>query len=612
MTDEHQRIAPGGCGCRVTRSRVGLLAHGISAGLLLTSTAWSAAADQMPPVLPSPLVVHPQLPAPPGTVALALDPERVAAIERSLGPGAITIEDFPVAPDTQRRLHLRRAVRMPELAVEVVHGSSTLGFTVAKLAADELAQAEGLILVGAVAGVPASRAVVSIGPAGVFAMIDEEGHRFVVSSGPAGLDRTPLAFDIVATPSLIDVVPWSCASGEDILERPDASSPPSETQKEREEGGLASGAPCTQVRVAFESDHAYFNLMNGDPIAAANYALLLSAAAGEIAAGGPHVRIGLVYLRLWATAEEPWNKPSAPTQLDQLRSVWNATMDGIPREIAHFLSGRVLGGGAAWTKSLCSNKAYSLSSNMNGFFPYPLLDNHPQNWDVIVVAHELGHNLGGKHTHEYGMESPDLCGFGECLVGPQGTILSYCFICPGGMANIKLLFAPISNASINSHMAAVACLPPVDDPTPIAVEDFAFTVNGATVELDLLANDLPANCLPVVMTSAESVSVAGGVVKAPGGLAPVLYTAPIGFIGLDSFAYAIVAPGSSGGQTAIGQAFIWVKPRASDLNADGRVDGADLAMLLGVWGGGGPTGDLDGNGTVDGADVAVLLGEWTG
>ncbi len=46
----------------------------------------------------------------------------------------------------------------------------------------------------------------------------------------------------------------------------------------------------------------------------------------------------------------------------------------------------------------------------------------------------------------------------------------------------------------------------------------------------------------------------------------------------------------------------------SDLNGDGVVDAADLAVLLGAWGTGGA--DLDGSGTVDAADLAVLLGAW--
>ncbi len=45
-----------------------------------------------------------------------------------------------------------------------------------------------------------------------------------------------------------------------------------------------------------------------------------------------------------------------------------------------------------------------------------------------------------------------------------------------------------------------------------------------------------------------------------------------------------------------------------DFNGDGVVDGADLTILLGDWGGG--AADLNGDGLVDGADLTILLGNW--
>jgi hypothetical protein len=47
----------------------------------------------------------------------------------------------------------------------------------------------------------------------------------------------------------------------------------------------------------------------------------------------------------------------------------------------------------------------------------------------------------------------------------------------------------------------------------------------------------------------------------------------------------------------------------ADLDNSGTVDAADLAILLGGWGGSGAA-DLDGNNSVDAADLAVLLGAW--
>jgi len=51
-----------------------------------------------------------------------------------------------------------------------------------------------------------------------------------------------------------------------------------------------------------------------------------------------------------------------------------------------------------------------------------------------------------------------------------------------------------------------------------------------------------------------------------------------------------------------------------DLNGDGVVNGADLAILLGGWGvcpkGGACPADLNGDGSVNGADLGILLGNW--
>ncbi|HMN97594.1 MAG TPA: hypothetical protein PKC43_07430 [Phycisphaerales bacterium] len=48
----------------------------------------------------------------------------------------------------------------------------------------------------------------------------------------------------------------------------------------------------------------------------------------------------------------------------------------------------------------------------------------------------------------------------------------------------------------------------------------------------------------------------------------------------------------------------------ADLNGDGVVNGADLGILLGNWGGSG-SGDLNGDGVINGADLGILLGSWS-
>jgi len=53
----------------------------------------------------------------------------------------------------------------------------------------------------------------------------------------------------------------------------------------------------------------------------------------------------------------------------------------------------------------------------------------------------------------------------------------------------------------------------------------------------------------------------------------------------------------------------WVAINPFDLDGDGNVSAADLAILLSQWGGKGEA-DFDGTGSVDAADLSALLGNW--
>ncbi len=63
--------------------------------------------------------------------------------------------------------------------------------------------------------------------------------------------------------------------------------------------------------------------------------------------------------------------------------------------------------------------------------------------------------------------------------------------------------------------------------------------------------------------------------------------------------------GTEGGISVFDPHFVLV----GDLNHDGRVDRADLTLLLRAWGRPGPT-DLDGDGTTSGTDLILLLDHW--
>jgi hypothetical protein len=50
---------------------------------------------------------------------------------------------------------------------------------------------------------------------------------------------------------------------------------------------------------------------------------------------------------------------------------------------------------------------------------------------------------------------------------------------------------------------------------------------------------------------------------------------------------------------------------AADLDEDGDVDAADLAILLALWGTKGPSGDFNADGGVNAEDLTILLTQWS-
>jgi len=78
---------------------------------------------------------------------------------------------------------------------------------------------------------------------------------------------------------------------------------------------------------------------------------------------------------------------------------------------------------------------------------------------------------------------------------------------------------------------------------------------------------------------------------------------------------SIVLDGASEGINAtidIDDIAVEIEAALGDLNGDGFVNGADLAILLGSWGPcAGCPADINGDGVVDGADIAIVLGNWT-
>ena len=152
--------------------------------------------------------------------------------------------------------------------------------------------------------------------------------------------------------------------------------------------------------------------------------------------------------------------------------------------LAHLLSTRSLGGGIAYLDVLCSTThpcavSASLSTTI---LPVPTYS-----WNVEVVTHEMGHNMGSQHTHACAWNNNntqiDDCGNqyasnngstpeGAACYNPStpiipvsGTIMSYCHLISGVGINFNNGFGVqpgdrIRGEYINANCNTGTCTPP--------------------------------------------------------------------------------------------------------------------------------------------------------
>jgi hypothetical protein len=307
---------------------------------------------------------------------------------------------------------------------------------------------------GRVAGDSASKAFLSASPFGINAIVRVGEHQYFLSPANRGANRNPgsairhTLFDGFSQAGIAPPAQFEC----------NPLTPPGQIPV------IARHSPDAEIRgasrvalIALEADHE-FRLLFGSDAAAAAYACELLAAVSFIYETDLNVKLAASFVRIWDTPADPYDGADTESQLEQFRVFWNANMGSVQRNVAHFLSGRALGGGLAYIDVMCNGaNSYGVSANLSGTFPRPLQDGNPGNWDLIVVAHELGHNFCSPHTHCYDppvdrcYTEEDSCAQGT-QVCQQGTIMSYCHLCTGGVANIDLTFGPTVISFIQSGL----------------------------------------------------------------------------------------------------------------------------------------------------------------
>ncbi|MDX9911192.1 MAG: PA14 domain-containing protein [Phycisphaerales bacterium] len=396
-----------------------------------------------------------------------------------------------------------------------------------------------LLLRGEIVGEAGSRVVVGQSAAGLHGLIRRADGRFLsVSTGPLDGPGVLLATDLREADMPPPPVEFCATPFDADLVVPEG--PAQWTNRDDPQ--------CRVARIAVDSDWEFTsNLFGGNAIASAGYAITLTAAISEIYRDEVNLRLLVPYVRTWSGDVDPYSV-SGGDLLAQVADHWRTQQGSVPRTLTHLLSGRsdLSYGGVAYLSAMCSaNFGYGVSGHLGGTFPYPILDNNNGNWDIVVMAHELGHNFGAPHTHDYSPQI-DGCGTGDCTLSAQGTIMSYCHTCAGGLSNIELTFGPRVRDTITSYISGsfVCQLPGT---SVQAVPDVAGVVSGESVVIDVLLNDIAAACDPdLVEIASFADGIQGGeveLVPADGNFprARLRYTpAPDASTGDDAFNYWIV------------------------------------------------------------------------
>lgn len=411
--------------------------------------------------------------------ALTLDPAGFQTLRQT---GSVTLTDFVLAPGATVALELTR---------REVFGTSTRLVSMTDQGQVEMPRPDVTLFGGSVLGEVDSTVFLAFSPFGVEGFIESMGQTWIVSSGPFDQNLPIGIYNLTTLPEgVINWAQWQCAAGQlDQRLRP----------IDPQQHGAPRGTNCFNIEFAVETDQEFLGLFGGNQTAANTYIATLFGAVGEIYQRDFYATVEVVWSRLWTTTD-PWTESGSTNQLFQYRDYWEANMTSVHKDLGHFLSGRGLGGGVAWLPGICNaGYNYGLSGNLSGFFPYPIQDNNAQNWDLMVVAHEGGHNVGAPHTHDHGVDN---CAGGDCSVTPFGTIMSYCHLCPGGLANVLMQFHP---ASINDYI-----LPTLN----AATCDIAGVCDGLAFAFP---NGLPALVSPAGTTTIDVVVTGvGSITPNPG------------------------------------------------------------------------------------------------
>ncbi len=391
--------------------------------------------------------------------------------------GKITVQRFPLEPGLTVDLELK-SFRVTSGGTRFVVGRQTgdipLDFDASKVR----------LYRGIVAGEPYSSVFLGLSERMSTGYVQMRDQRYQIYGGPDVAEDTLVVFRPSVRLAALPVERCGLENLEHAGHLADHDRP----ARRRGDGGASDPVFGMQViELAVETDFEYFEL-SGDLDAAATYVTLLYGAVSDIYMRDVNARIELSFVRLFDNPDDEPGFMNSPDPLSPFRNYWNANMDEVHRDMAQFCSGRrdLPYGGVAYLDTLCNSWAYSVVGYVLGFFPGPDI---PANghYDISVTTHELGHNCGTLHTHDYGLDNCNI--FDN---DPQrGTIMSYCGqTVSGAEANIDGRFHSFVQGVMEEFINSRECI--ADDCNFNSVHDAIDIQEGGSEDQN--GNGIPDEC----------------------------------------------------------------------------------------------------------------------
>lgn len=402
----------------------------------ITSAACSVMAWADPVDVPSPLVSATNQPYGYTTVlGYAADAQSILSALGSLPESRV--RNFPLGHGIARDVILSP---IDVLAADVQFVDGSTGQT--------LPRPRVTCLRGTIAGDESSTVFISFSVAGVYGFVTQGERTLIISSGRWDGDGTINIYDPKQIPA--GVMPMNIPACGGAIDP--TTDPRLQTGSALGDGSVSPAVdPCGQAVLAIETDFEFLNrIFGGNTTNASAYITQLIGAMTTIYSRDVGVSFAIPYVRLWTSNNDPYPDGSdVNTRLSEFTNYWINNMSSVSRHSAFMLTGQAAGaGGVAYLSQVCGTYQYGTAGYLSGGFPSPLQNYNWGNWDLMVTAHELGHNYGAPHTHDVSPQI-DGCGTGDCSQAFGGTIMSYCHVCNGGMSNINLSFHP---RTINENM----------------------------------------------------------------------------------------------------------------------------------------------------------------